>query len=167
MTKRRTPWPIPSALALCLLAGCKQEAPGAEREPSVAVPAPKSAQPAGVVTAAQVVEEAKASVRVRRLVITHGIENREPLAATELRAGGEPIYAFVELASGDGDASKVVVTFERGERSVGHVQLSVPGNSRRWRTWGRTRQIREPGEWHAVVETETGEELARQSFQVE
>ena len=180
MTNRRTGWLISSALALCVVAGCQREAPSAEHESTpplpaaaAAAPAPTTPEPAAVVAAAQVEKpaaptapQAKAAVRVRRLVITHGIENREPLAATELSAGGGPIYAFVELASGEGDAANVVVTFERGERAVGHVKLSVPGNSRRWRTWGQTRQIREAGEWQAVVRTADGEELARQSFQV-
>jgi hypothetical protein len=103
---------------------------------------------------------------VKRLNVTHAIENREPVSAADLKLGDNPILAFVELANTSTDEQRIVVTFEHAGKSVGHVQLRVPGQSRRWRTWGQTRQIREPGEWQAVVRSEDGKELSRTTFSV-
>ncbi len=50
--------------------------------------------------------------------------------------------------------------------TVGHVQLSVPGGAQRFRTWGNTRMIRDPGHWVAVVSTVEGVELGRAPFEV-
>jgi hypothetical protein len=102
--------------------------------------------------------------RVRRLVVTRAIDRREP-AKGELRAGDEPLFAFVELASGSDQEHKIVVTFERdGEGPVGNVRLTIPAHDGRWRTWGMTRRVHESGSWTAVVRTEDGRELARRSF---
>jgi hypothetical protein len=61
----------------------------------------------------------------------------------------------------------VFVTFEReGKKTVGHVRLEVPAHNKRWRTWGRTRFIREPGTWNAVIRAKDGTELAKKSFEV-
>ncbi len=77
------------------------------------------------------------------------------------------MIAFVELVNRGDDDGSVVVTFEHeGIEPVGHVHLKVPANSRRWRTWARTRMIKKPGSWQAVVRTPDGKELARQSFEV-
>ncbi len=50
-----------------------------------------------------------------------------------------PVIAFVEVATDGREDQNVVVTFEHetGDR-VGLVNLNVPGNKSRWRTWGRT-----------------------------
>jgi hypothetical protein len=50
--------------------------------------------------------------------------------------------------------------------TVGHVKLTVPGTSERFRTWGNTRLIRDPGHWVAVVSTADGVELGRAPFEV-
>jgi hypothetical protein len=50
--------------------------------------------------------------------------------------------------------------------TVGHVKLTVPGAAERFRTWGNTRMIRDPGRWEAVVSTVDGVELGRASFEV-
>ena len=106
-----------------------------------------------------------ATLKVQRLVITRGVEAREPLPSEPLVLGA-PVFAFLELEN-EGDAQRsVVLTFERDTASVGHVQLAVPPSSPRWRTWGKTALIREAGTWTAVVRTVEGDELARQAFEV-
>jgi hypothetical protein len=104
---------------------------------------------------------------LKRLVVTTAIEHREPVATSTFRAGDGPIIAFVELANpGDADNS-ISIGFESDSgRKVGDVELEVPAHSRRWRTWGRTRLIRQPGAWTAVVKDGSGEVLARQTFVV-
>lgn len=105
---------------------------------------------------------------VKRLTVTTGIENREPLEMDHVELGQSPIYAFVELSNPSDKPQEVVITFENPEGpSVGHVTLSVPANQPRWRTWGRTRMVQNAGEWIAVVKTVDGDEIARQSFSVE
>jgi Protein of unknown function (DUF2914) len=107
-------------------------------------------------------------VRVKRLVVTRAIDQREPVQTASFSPSDEPVFAFVELDNPSSDAGEVVVTFEHeGGKSVGHVRLEVPAKNKRWRTWGRTRFIREAGTWSAVVRTPDGTELARKSFEVQ
>jgi hypothetical protein len=123
------------------------EAPSPERELS------------GKVTAAP-------SVNVKRLVVTRGIKEREPLP-TESLTVGSPVFAFVELQNPSDAEKAVVITFEQAKLSVGHVTLSVSAETVRWRTWGKTRNITQPGTWTAVVRAKDGRELARQAFEVQ
>ncbi len=105
---------------------------------------------------------------VKRLTVTTGIENREPLEMDHVELGQSPIYAFVELSNPSDEPQEVVITFENPEGpAVGHVTLSVPANQPRWRTWGRTRMVQNAGEWSAVVKTVDGDEIVRQNFSVE
>jgi hypothetical protein len=98
--------------------------------------------------------------------VTGSIQGREPAPSSELRANGEPIYAFVELVNASESEQSIVITFERERRSVGHISLLIPAGTDRWRTWGRTQRIAEAGAWAAVVRTEGGRELGRASFSV-
>ena len=105
---------------------------------------------------------------LKRVVVTHKIENREPTAGDEFTLGSSPVYAFVELANSSRDARSIRVMFrnEDTKATVGHVKLTVPGAAERFRTWGNTRQIRDPGHWVAVVSTLDGIELGRAPFEV-
>ena len=105
-------------------------------------------------------------VAVRRLVVTHAVRDREPIAPAEL-VTGTPVLAFVELSNADAIERDVVVTFEReGRPAVGHVKLHVPASSPRFRTWARTHNLSEVGTWEAVVRGEDGKELGRQPFEL-
>ncbi len=125
----------------------------------------RAEQPAAVSSGAGA--ERAESLGVKRLVVVRRVERREPVEGEPLRADGEPVVAFVELAN-DGEPRQIVVTFQpaEGGEEVGHVRLTVPGNQARWRTWARTRNVRQNGEWRAIVRTTTGEELARTDFTV-
>lgn len=103
---------------------------------------------------------------VKRLVIASDIKEREPVELTDAKVD-EPVVAFVELKNAEEEEMGVVVTFEHADgNKVGFVELTVPGKSPRFRTWARTRNIKTPGEWTAVVTSKSGEELARKTFQV-
>ncbi len=105
-------------------------------------------------------------LRVKRLVVTSAIEQREPVAVEALTAD-QKVVAFVELANAGADEGKVVITFERaGQAPVGNIELAVPGKQPRWRTWGNSRMVKTAGDWEVVVSTEDGQELARQKFVV-
>lgn len=103
---------------------------------------------------------------VKRLVIATDVKNREPIKRIK-NDSKEPVVAFLELSNNGEHAADVLVTFEHESgKKVGFIQLSVPAESPRYRTWGRTRNISQSGEWTAIVSTESGEELARTTFTV-
>ncbi|MEZ4227112.1 MAG: DUF2914 domain-containing protein [Polyangiaceae bacterium] len=111
---------------------------------------------------------AKAGVAVKRLVVTHAIEGREPAKTAEFRAGQGPIVAFIEARNGQDESARIVVTFEhQSGKRVGFVKLDIPEHQSRWRTWARSTHVTQSGEWTAVVRDVDGVELARQSFEVQ
>lgn len=112
--------------------------------------------------------ETDGAFAVKRLVVTRGIDKREPLAADAIHAGAGPLYAFVELANPTDDARTVEVTFKQdgSSREVGHIKLQVPANKTRWRTWGRTALVDKAGSWSAIVRDASGAEIAHTTFQV-
>jgi len=107
-------------------------------------------------------------LKVRRLVVASGVENREPVGSSDaFRAGDDRVYAFVEMANRSSHDGGIVIVFENGSTRTGMVELEIPGDVGRWRTWGYTRALRQPGTWNVVVrEQDTGKELARTSIEV-
>jgi hypothetical protein len=105
---------------------------------------------------------------LKRFVVTRKIESREPVAGDDFSVGRAPVYAFVELENTARTARSVHVMFQNQDTkaTVGHVKLTVPATAERFRTWGNTRLIRDPGHWVAVVSTASGVELGRASFEV-
>jgi hypothetical protein len=108
-----------------------------------------------------------AALTVKRFVVTTGVANREPLDSGETLVVGAPVYAFAEVASGDGGPAQVEVVFEHESgRKVGHAKLQVPAAKTRWRTWGVSRNVAEPGRWVAVLLDGEKRELSRTAFVV-
>ena len=109
-----------------------------------------------------------AGLKLKRVVVTHKIENHEPTPGDDFTLGSAPVYAFVELDNSSGAERTIRVMFENEDTkaTVGHVKLSVPANQPRFRTWGNTRLIRDPGHWVAIVSTADGVELGRAPFEV-
>lgn len=105
-----------------------------------------------------------ATIGVKRMVVANEIREREPVPLTEF-AVGAPVVAFLELANPSPVDSKVQVLFhhENG-KSVGLVELPVPGGKTRWRTWARSELVKDSGAWTAVVSQVGGPELDRRSF---
>lgn len=173
------------------LAGCDTSAPSknnAAKTVAVTPSAPKSVTPATKEPVAQPSQAAAAPVAqkadeahepspsktdtaegtplVKRLIIASDVKEREPIELTDAKIE-EPVVAFIELKNSAEQDSDVVVTFEHaGGTKVGFVELKIPAKSPRYRTWARTRNIKTPGEWSAVVTSKSGEELARTTFQV-
>jgi hypothetical protein len=112
--------------------------------------------------------ESDGGLRLKRVVVTHKIENREPTAGDDFTLGSAPVYAFVELENSGSTPRAIHVMFENEDTkaTVGHVKLTVPGSQPRYRTWGNTRLIRDPVHWVAVVSTSEGVELGRAPFEV-
>jgi len=116
--------------------------------------------------------DARGGLRVRRIEVATGIEAREPVGASERFARDEErLYVFLDLAN-SGDAAQVEVSFEpetpsRDAVTTGLVELDVPAEARRHRTWAWSRNVHAPGAWSAVVRDLDGRELARTDFVVE
>jgi len=134
--------------------------------PSALAGAPSAAPAASV--ARSELNASNDGLKLKRFVVTHKIENREPVTGDDFRLGSAPVYAFVEFENSAPAARSVRVLFQNldTKATVGHVKLSVPGTSERFRTWGNTRMIRDPGHWVAVVSTVDGVELGRAPFEV-
>ena len=130
-----------------------------------AVPAAPSAPNAASKEAAS-----EQGLKLKRFVVTHKIENREPSAdaGDDFKLGSAPVYAFVELENAGNTPRSIRVLFQNQDTkaTVGHVKLTVPGSQPHYRTWGNTRLIRDPGHWVAVVTTNDGVELGRAPFEV-
>jgi hypothetical protein len=121
-----------------------------------------------IATSATSATSAHDGLTVKRVVITRKITEREPALADEFSLGGAPIYAFIELENSAREARSIRVVFQNQDTraSVGHVKLTVPAGQSRYRTWGNTRLIQDPGHWVAVVSTNDGTELGRAAFDV-
>ncbi len=134
-----------------------------------ALPGASSALPATAASVASTeIKAASDGLKLKRFVVAHKIENREPVAGADFMLGSAPVYAFVEFENSTRAARSVRVLFQNQDTkaTVGHVKLTVPAGSERFRTWGNTRMIRDPGHWVAVVSTVDGVELGRAPFQV-
>ncbi|HET7541532.1 MAG TPA: DUF2914 domain-containing protein [Polyangiaceae bacterium] len=109
-----------------------------------------------------------AGLKLKRFVVARKIANREPVTGGDFSVGSAPVYAFAEFENAAHAARSVRVMFQNQDTkaTVGHVKLTVPGAAERFRTWGNTRLIRDPGHWVAVVSTDDGVELGRASFEV-
>ena len=109
---------------------------------------------------------AKADLRIKRLVLSRSIKQREPVVAlSQVAAGTDPLYAFVEVENRSAYEGAIVISFEKEGTRTGNIELNVPANQARWRTWGFSRGVREPGEWSVVVRSAGGRELARTAFE--
>jgi hypothetical protein len=114
------------------------------------------------------VEDTDSPLRIRRLTITSAIHDREPEDDLDsLHAGDhDRVYAFLDLEN-RGDDTTVIVTFERDDGTItGDVELDIPANVARWRTWAFTRHLT-PGHWRAVVRDTEGFVVSDQAFDVE
>jgi hypothetical protein len=105
---------------------------------------------------------------LKRLVLAHGIENKEPLdPSASFNAKESKVYAFVEVENPEKLPGEVSVSFEPPKgKAQGEVKLAI-GEGAHWRTWAFTRQAHEAGEWTAVVKDAHGHELGRQTFEVQ
>ena len=136
--------------------------------PSVAPSVAPVANAAPVATGEAKTTAGDAGLKLKRIVVAHKIENREPVVGDDFKLGSAPVYAFVELENSARDARDIRVMFQNEDTkaTVGHVKLTVPATQTRFRTWGNTRLIRDPGRWVAVVSTPDGIELGRAPFEV-
>ena len=103
-------------------------------------------------------------LELRRLVVSSEIKDKEPVLDAEFKSSG-PVYAFLELVNPAQTAGTVQVVFQHESgQEVGFVQLPVPADKSRWRTWAHTQMVKQPGKWTAIVRGSSGTELGQQGF---
>lgn len=104
---------------------------------------------------------------VKRLVLAHGIDGREPQdVATSFAAKEDRVYAFVEVENPGGDDTVSVVFEPPSGPAFAEIPLKVSGGAAHFRTWAFTRRAHEVGEWTVVVRDPHGKVLGRQAFTV-
>ncbi len=147
--------------------------PSSLEEPTVltsaaAIP-PMEAEGSGRDTLAPDDEPQTGLVEVRRFLVARRIEAREPVdPADEFPYLDAPMYAFVDAANPEDQAETLSITFLSPEgREVGFIDLSIPANAPRWRTWARSRLVTTPGEWVAEARDSEGQLVARRRFRID
>ena len=120
------------------------------------------------VTHAAATEASPKEMTVKRLVLAHGVDGREPQEpTTTFKTRDDRVYAFVEVQNPTKASGKIAVVFEPPSGpALAEIPLEV-GDSSRFRTWAFTRKAHEPGQWAVVVRDEKGRLLARESFTIE
>ncbi|MFK8003170.1 MAG: DUF2914 domain-containing protein [Polyangiales bacterium] len=119
-----------------------------------------------------VAEAAAADIEVRRIIATTGIENREPVEARERFDVGElehngRVYAFFDVRNESDAAAHVNAVFvSPSGRAHGQVELTIPANARRWRTWAYTRALA-TGTWDIELRAADGTVLSETRFEVQ
>jgi hypothetical protein len=111
--------------------------------------------------------EKKNEISVKRLVLAHGVADREPQeATTSFNTKDDRVYAFVEVENPTKSEDQIVVVFQPPSGPA-HAEIPLKvGDSSRFRTWAFTRRVHEAGDWGVVVRDTHGRVLARQSFTV-
>ncbi len=104
---------------------------------------------------------------VKRLVLAHGIDNREPQqATTSFKTQDDRVYAFVEVTNPQKTEDKIHVVFTSPDgKTMPEIELSV-GPTQTYRTWAFTRKAHDAGEWGVSVRDGKGRVLERASFTV-
>ena len=108
------------------------------------------------------------SIVIHRLITAPEVEGREPLAASAVFGRHEEkIYAFLDVGNKSSEAKTVTVFFVGPSGKVsGGVELDVPANVPRWRTWAFTRFADEVGLWRVEVRNPAGVLLGALPFEV-
>jgi hypothetical protein len=180
---------LAAALGAFVLGGCKDAAPDhavAQPDPVISAPsaspepaapvtvAPPPAAPTGAPSTTLAANPANAkapagTLVVKRLVLAHGVKDREPVdAGASFKGAGHKVYAFVEVENHGREESEVLVEFQPPGGGAPHADITLAvGAAPRWRTWAYTRSATTPGTWTATVKGRRGEVLARTTFEVE
>lgn len=104
---------------------------------------------------------------IRRFLLTHGIEEREPVDVDDTFRPGERIYAFLDVANPDGEQYAVSLRWEYADGKVGKPTELTIGSSPHFRTWALWRAPAQPGAYRCIVESEDGQALAELPFSVD
>lgn len=106
---------------------------------------------------------------IQRLVTAPGVERREPVAASAVFGHhDEKVYAFVEVSNESDEDKTLLVHFIGPDGQVsGGIELRIPAEAPRWRTWAYTRNATKTGLWRVELRSEDGTLLGALPFEVE
>ncbi|MDH3728832.1 MAG: DUF2914 domain-containing protein [Myxococcales bacterium] len=112
--------------------------------------------------------ESSDGISIHRLITAPDVQGREPLAASSIFGDDEEkVYAFLELSNESSEGKTVTVFFTGPSGKIsGGVELEVPANVPRWRTWAYTRFADEVGLWRVEVRSSSGVLLGFLPFEV-
>lgn len=107
-------------------------------------------------------------VTLNRLLTAPSVEAREPVAASSLFGHHEEkIYAFMDVENSSAEDKVLTVFFiAPSGKATGGVELSIPADTPRWRTWAFTRHADEVGLWRVEVRSPSGALLGALPFEV-
>ncbi len=110
----------------------------------------------------------ESKMSVKRLVLAHGVDAREPQEpSTRFKKSDDRVYAFVEVANGTEGEGKITVVFQPPSGpALAEIPLEVK-KSPRFRTWAFTRKAHDAGQWGVTVRDDRGRVLAHETFVVE
>jgi len=111
--------------------------------------------------------EAKAAVKVEKIVVGTGVENREATgAATAFDAAVGQVYCWVKLAVAEPPAKvKFVWSFSAGTPTGGKGVWEHPLEVKSSGRWWAAKKV-QPGSWKAEVRSDNGESLGSVEFAV-
>jgi hypothetical protein len=106
---------------------------------------------------------------IHRLVTATGVDEREPVAPSAFFGPHDArIYAFVEASNESHEEEILTVHFIGPDRQVsGGIELRIPAEAPRWRTWAFTEHAREPGLWRVEIRSSEGSLVGALPFEVE
>lgn len=113
--------------------------------------------------------EASAGLTIQRLVTATGVDQREPVAPSAFFGQHEArIYAFVEASNESHEEETLTVHFIGPEGQVsGGIELRIPAEAPRWRTWAFTEHAKDPGLWRVEIRSSEGTLLGALPFEVD
>jgi hypothetical protein len=112
---------------------------------------------------------ASAGLSIQRLVTATGVDKREPVAPSALFGQHDTrIYAFVEVSNESHEDETLTVHFIGPDGQVsGGIELHIPAEAPRWRTWAFTEHAKEPGLWRVEIRSSEGALVGALPFEVE
>ncbi len=136
--------------------------------PKPAIPKPVASEPKADGVLYEPTLQSNDGITIHRLITAPEVEGREPLAASAVFGHyEEKIYAFLDVSNESSEAKTVTVFFVGPSGKIsGGVELVVPPNVPRWRTWAYTRFADEVGLWRVEVRSPAGALLGALPFEV-
>jgi hypothetical protein len=113
--------------------------------------------------------EASAGLTIQRLVTATGVDQREPVAPSAFFGQRDArIYAFVEASNESHEEETLTIHFIGPEGQVsGGIELRIPAEAPRWRTWAFTEHAKDPGLWRVEIRSSEGTLLGALPFEVD
>jgi hypothetical protein len=109
--------------------------------------------------------QTESSLKVTRMVLCDGVENREPTnASVDFTPDVNRVYCYTEIKDA-GDPCTISHRWYYGEQLMAEIPLNVQGA--RYRTWSSKQIVpKATGEWKVEVVDDSGTQLGEIAFRV-